>query len=231
MPESVFRHTHRVVYSECTVGNHVYYARYLDMLEAARGEFMRQFGLRPASGRRPARPFPSLAWKSPTKARRATMICSRLNSGSPKWAACASTSASASSTTAGALLAEGVTRHVCATRRMRNAKAPAQGAGRIFAALCAIGIQVKRNLHAVPFDEHHVVVADVIGFAIGCVNTEWSERVFLHSISEFCYCNHVVIISLRGMGFKRTEFSFAGGICGGLRANAGRPNGCKPQWC
>ena len=28
MTESVFRHAHRVVYSECTVGNHVYYSRY-----------------------------------------------------------------------------------------------------------------------------------------------------------------------------------------------------------
>ena len=41
MPEKVFQHTHRVTYGECTVGNHVYYARYLDLLEAARGEFFR----------------------------------------------------------------------------------------------------------------------------------------------------------------------------------------------
>ena len=38
---SVFRFRHRVTYAECTVGNHVYYARYLDILEAARGEFFR----------------------------------------------------------------------------------------------------------------------------------------------------------------------------------------------
>lgn len=36
-----FTHTHRVTYHECTVGNHVYYARYLDILEEARGEFFR----------------------------------------------------------------------------------------------------------------------------------------------------------------------------------------------
>lgn len=41
---SVFRHTHRVTYAECTVGNHVYYARYLDILESARGEFFRSLG-------------------------------------------------------------------------------------------------------------------------------------------------------------------------------------------
>jgi acyl-CoA thioester hydrolase len=39
-----FRHTHRVIYAECTVGNHVYHSRYLDWLEAARGEFIRSLG-------------------------------------------------------------------------------------------------------------------------------------------------------------------------------------------
>ena len=41
---SPFRHQHRVSYAECTVGNHVYHARYLDFLEAARGEFLRALG-------------------------------------------------------------------------------------------------------------------------------------------------------------------------------------------
>jgi acyl-CoA thioester hydrolase len=41
---SVFRWRHRVTYGECTVGNHVYYARYLDMLEVARGELLRHAG-------------------------------------------------------------------------------------------------------------------------------------------------------------------------------------------
>ena len=40
-----FRHTHRVTYTECTVGNHIYYSRYLDLLEAARGEFFRHLGM------------------------------------------------------------------------------------------------------------------------------------------------------------------------------------------
>jgi acyl-CoA thioester hydrolase len=40
----MFRHQHRVTYAECTVGNHVYHSRYLDLLEAARGEFLRTFG-------------------------------------------------------------------------------------------------------------------------------------------------------------------------------------------
>lgn len=41
----IFRHSYRVVYADCTVGNHVYYSRYLDILEAARGEFFRQLGV------------------------------------------------------------------------------------------------------------------------------------------------------------------------------------------
>lgn len=40
-----FQHTHRVTYAQCTVGNHIYYARYLDLLEAARGEFFRELGI------------------------------------------------------------------------------------------------------------------------------------------------------------------------------------------
>jgi acyl-CoA thioester hydrolase len=39
-----FRHIHRVSYAECTVGNHIYHSRYLDLLEAARGEFLRSLG-------------------------------------------------------------------------------------------------------------------------------------------------------------------------------------------
>ena len=40
----IFRCTHRVTYAECTVGDHIYHSRYLDLLEAARGEFMRVLG-------------------------------------------------------------------------------------------------------------------------------------------------------------------------------------------
>jgi acyl-CoA thioester hydrolase len=45
MTAPVFRYTHRVTYTECTIGNHVYHARYLDILEAARGGFFRHLGL------------------------------------------------------------------------------------------------------------------------------------------------------------------------------------------
>ncbi len=41
---SKFNFDYRVPYADCTVGDHVYYARYLDVLEKARGEFFRQLG-------------------------------------------------------------------------------------------------------------------------------------------------------------------------------------------
>lgn len=40
----MFVYTHRVTYAECTVGNHIYHSRYLNLLEAARGEFLRSLG-------------------------------------------------------------------------------------------------------------------------------------------------------------------------------------------
>lgn len=41
MPHKIFTCTHRVGYAECTVGNHVYHSRFLDIVERARGEFFR----------------------------------------------------------------------------------------------------------------------------------------------------------------------------------------------
>ena len=40
-----FSQSHRVTYAECTIGNHVYYARYLELLEEARGELFRSIGI------------------------------------------------------------------------------------------------------------------------------------------------------------------------------------------
>ena len=45
MAARTFSHLHRVTYAECIVGNHVYYARYLNWLEEARGEFSRFLGV------------------------------------------------------------------------------------------------------------------------------------------------------------------------------------------
>jgi acyl-CoA thioester hydrolase len=40
-----FRYIYRVVYADCTLGNHIYYSRYLDILETARGEFFRHLDI------------------------------------------------------------------------------------------------------------------------------------------------------------------------------------------
>lgn len=45
MSTNTFVHKHRVAYADCTVGNHIYYGRYLDLLECARGEFFRSLGI------------------------------------------------------------------------------------------------------------------------------------------------------------------------------------------
>lgn len=44
MEQHVFQHAHRVTYADCTLGDHVYHARYLNLLEAARNEFLRGLG-------------------------------------------------------------------------------------------------------------------------------------------------------------------------------------------
>jgi acyl-CoA thioester hydrolase len=44
MVANAFHHPYRVLYADCTLGNHVYHARYLDLLEAARGAFFRHLG-------------------------------------------------------------------------------------------------------------------------------------------------------------------------------------------
>lgn len=39
-----FRYQHRVIYAECTIGDHIYHSHYLNLLEAARGEYIRSLG-------------------------------------------------------------------------------------------------------------------------------------------------------------------------------------------
>ncbi len=71
MSEKVFQHTHRVTYAECTAGNHIYYARYLDLLEATRGEFFRELGIPFSKWQNENTIFPvveaHLSYKSPAR--------------------------------------------------------------------------------------------------------------------------------------------------------------------
>jgi acyl-CoA thioester hydrolase len=40
-----FQYQHRVTYADCTAGNHIYYGRFLPILEAARGAAFRAWGM------------------------------------------------------------------------------------------------------------------------------------------------------------------------------------------
>lgn len=120
----IFRHTHRVTYAECTVGNHIYYARYLDLLETARGEFFRKVGMPLAQLQEQDTIFPvvevHLRYKAPARYDdllaielwltelgkiRLNFGCRILNQ-------------------AGELLVEGETKHVCTSLSEKPKRAP-----------------------------------------------------------------------------------------------------------
>lgn len=67
----IFQCQRRVIYSECAPGDHVYYARYLDYLEFARGEFFRSLGSSFLAWQQQNTAFPviacELAFKSPAR--------------------------------------------------------------------------------------------------------------------------------------------------------------------
>ncbi|MFT4692431.1 MAG: acyl-CoA thioesterase [Verrucomicrobiia bacterium] len=44
MPEPAFIHPHRISYAATAPANHVYFSRYLEIVEEARGEFFRSLG-------------------------------------------------------------------------------------------------------------------------------------------------------------------------------------------
>jgi acyl-CoA thioester hydrolase len=124
MPDSVFQHQHRVVYAECTVGNHVYYARYLDMLDEARGELFRRAGCPLLSFQESGLAFPvigvEITYKGP--ARYDDLLTTEL------WI----TELSGIRLTfgfrilraGGPTLAEGVSRHVCAGQDQKPKRLP-----------------------------------------------------------------------------------------------------------
>jgi acyl-CoA thioester hydrolase len=71
VPGERFRYSQRVTYSHCTIGDHVYYSRYLEMLETARGEFLRALGDTFAAWQAKGVIFPviecRLSYKSPAR--------------------------------------------------------------------------------------------------------------------------------------------------------------------
>ena len=81
MATAPFRHQHRVTYADCTVGNHIYYGRYLNLLEVARGEFFRHLGTTFLQWQERDVIFPVLECRLRYKAPHATTTCSPSKSG------------------------------------------------------------------------------------------------------------------------------------------------------
>lgn len=81
MAFKTFIHPVRVTYAECTVGNHVYYGRYLDYLEEARGEFFRQMGCPLLQWQQAETIFPVIELRLRYKGQPATTTFSTLNFG------------------------------------------------------------------------------------------------------------------------------------------------------
>ena len=121
---TTFRTKCRVTYAHCTVGNHVYYSRYLDLLEAARGEFFRELGSPLAALQEADTIFPvigmTLNFKSP--ARYDDVLTIELSIS--EMSGVRLTFASRILSQNGALLAEGETRHVCATPAEKPKRLP-----------------------------------------------------------------------------------------------------------
>lgn len=128
---TVFRHNLRVVYTHCTLGNHVYYARYLDMLEAARGEFFRQIGASCLQLQQADTIFPvigvQLAYNAPARYDDLLTIelCITQLTGLRLNFGCRILNEQ------GTVLVQGETRHVCATPAERPKRLPKELAARL----------------------------------------------------------------------------------------------------
>jgi acyl-CoA thioester hydrolase len=113
MAGAIYRYLHRVVYAECTVGNHVYYSRYLDILEAARGEFFRSLGSPVRQWQEAGTIFPviglDISYKAPARYDDLLTVELWLAEMGGVRLTCAFRILNAS----GTLLVEGQTRHVC----------------------------------------------------------------------------------------------------------------------
>jgi acyl-CoA thioester hydrolase len=124
MTENRFRYTSRVTYAQCTVGNHIYYARYLDILEAARGEFFRNLGIPLGALQEQDTIFPvigvEISYKS--AARYDDILTTEI------WVTeCGGVRLTIGSRILkadGTLVLEGVTKHVCTTREEKPKRLP-----------------------------------------------------------------------------------------------------------
>jgi len=119
-------HEHRVVYADCTLGNHVYYARYLELLEAARGEFLRRLGVTLLGWQERGWMFPVVEAHLRYQALARYDDVLRVET----WVTLAEkvrlNFAYRITNQAGRLVSEGATRHVCMTLEEKPARLPAE---------------------------------------------------------------------------------------------------------
>jgi acyl-CoA thioester hydrolase len=128
---AIHRHAHRVSYAECTVGDHVYYARYLDILEAARGAFFRDLGRGFRQWQADGVIFPvievSLRYRAPARYDDVLEIATRVTAAEGVRLDFDYRIADAS----GRLLVEATTRHVCAGVDERPRRLPPELVSRL----------------------------------------------------------------------------------------------------
>lgn len=126
MASATFTHPHRVNYSSCTVGNHVYYSRYLDMLEEARGEFFRSLGTPLASLQTDGTEFPvracQILYRAAAQYDDVLAISLKINHLDRLWLKFGFTIANEHNT----LIAEGQTDHVCTGIGQKPKRMPQQ---------------------------------------------------------------------------------------------------------
>jgi acyl-CoA thioester hydrolase len=124
--EPAFKFEHRVTYAECTVGNHVYYSRYLDILEMARGELFRSAGLPLLQLQENGIAFPvievKIAYKGPARYDDVVTVALWINEMRGIRLSFGFQILHAS----GQLLAEGETRHICASLDEKPKRLPAE---------------------------------------------------------------------------------------------------------
>ena len=135
MNSTVFRYTSRVTYAQRTVGNHIYYARYLDILEAARGEFFRELGIPLGTLQEQDTIFPVIGLEITykTAARYDDILTTEI------WVAeCGGVRVTFGSRILkadGTVVIEGVTKHVCTTRDDKPKRLPKEIAEKLATAL------------------------------------------------------------------------------------------------
>jgi acyl-CoA thioester hydrolase len=124
MTPNTFKYISRVTYAQCTVGNHIYYARYLDILEAARGEFFRSLGIPLGTLQEQDTIFPVVGVEISYKAaaRYDDVLTTEI------WITeCGAVRLNIGSRILkedGTVILEGVTRHVCTTREEKPKRMP-----------------------------------------------------------------------------------------------------------